>query len=262
MGTVFLHGNGGSGGSGGGMELTIIVDTVRPAKVTHNAIWVDSDVDATSYALTAAEPENPEAGALWISIGDGGKIKVVSPVGDNWITVYPISAKQFIDGEWVTKVAKSYQNGEWVDWTVFAYNGGNTGWQSCTSAVGGWYPGSVTFSDGAICLKNTETNSATGSATTEKYDLSSFKTIEFVIDSQSTGFNTGAAYVCVTTSNSFAWNPGTSATTLPSEAVSSKQFSSSGTVTLDVSSLSGEYYLAILITKVKTVYCTKVSMKL
>ena len=114
MGTVYLHGNGGSGGSGG-MGLTIVVGTDRPTKATHNTLWVYSDVEAPMYSLSAVAPETPEPGVLWIPIGSSGRTKIITSVGDNWITVYIISVQQYIDGKWVEKTAKVYQNGEWID---------------------------------------------------------------------------------------------------------------------------------------------------
>lgn len=184
MGTAYLYGNGGSGGGGGGMELTIIVDTVRPAKATHNAIWVESNVDATSYALTTVDPENPEDGALCISIGESGAVKMASPVGENWITVYPLSAKQFINGDWVSKVAKSYQNGEWVDWwNGELYKDGD----AYTDYTGGWTTGelygnsTVTINADSIQL-STSSGSRAHVETKEKVKFGEYKNLTIVFD--------------------------------------------------------------------------------
>ena len=134
MGNVFLHGNGGSGGSSGGMELTVVGGSTRPAKPTQNMIWVNTDKEITNYVFSATEPEPPVEGMAWITIGDSGNIKAVSPVGGDWITVYPLSAKQYIGGAWVDKTAKSYQGGAWVDWVTYLYNSGD----ECIEITGGW----------------------------------------------------------------------------------------------------------------------------
>lgn len=113
-GEVFIFGAAG-GFSGGSSELTIVGGTTRPAKPTQNMIWVDTDVEITNYILSATEPEAPVEGMVWIVIGDSSRIKIPSPVGDNWITVYPVSVKQRIDSVWVGQTAKGYRDGEWVD---------------------------------------------------------------------------------------------------------------------------------------------------
>ena len=104
------------GAGGGGLELKIVGGTTRPRKPSQNMIWINTPNEITRYALQSVEPSNPIEGMVLITISDSGSIKVVSPVGGDWITVYPISAKQYIGGAWVDKSAKSYQYGEWVDW--------------------------------------------------------------------------------------------------------------------------------------------------
>lgn len=123
----------GSGGSGG-FELSIVGGTTRPTKASHNMVWVDTDVEITEYVLSAIEPQNPVSGMVWVRIGNSGSTKVVSTIGDDWITVYPLSAKQYISGAWVDKTARSYQNGTWVDWILNLYNNGD----ECISVTGGW----------------------------------------------------------------------------------------------------------------------------
>ena len=55
---------------------------------------------------------------IWIYTGNssGVAFDAIKIGNDTMNTVYPISAKQYVGGAWVDKVAKSYQGGEWVDW--------------------------------------------------------------------------------------------------------------------------------------------------
>ena len=117
MAKGFKHGAGGGAitSGSGGAELTIVGGTTRPTKATQNMIWINTDVEITSCVLSATEPEDFAEGMVWIAIGDSGAIKIPSPVGDDWITVYPISTKQFINGDWIFKEAESYQGGEWIE---------------------------------------------------------------------------------------------------------------------------------------------------
>lgn len=126
--------NTGGGGSGGGSELVIVGGTTRPAKAAQNTIWLNTVVEITSYVLSASEPGTPVEGMAWVTIGDTGRIVATSPIGGNWITVYPLSAKQYISGAWKSVEAKSYQNGEWNYWIYYLYIEGN----QCDSITGGW----------------------------------------------------------------------------------------------------------------------------
>ena len=59
-------------------------------------------------------------GTLWIQSGASSPV-AFNALKKNGITVYPISAKQYVSGAWVDKTAKSYQGGAWVDWITSVY---------------------------------------------------------------------------------------------------------------------------------------------
>lgn len=134
MADAFITRRGGRSGGAGGAELVIVGGTTSPEKATHNTIWINTNKEITSYALTATEPTNPVEGMAWVIIGKSGAVKMASPVGGDWITVYPLSAKQYVNGAWADVEAKSYQNGVWVDWITYLYNFGN----NCAAITGGW----------------------------------------------------------------------------------------------------------------------------
>ena len=134
--------NAGGGGGVGGSELVIVGGTTSPAKANHNTIWINTDKEITSYVLSATEPANPVEGMVWVTIGDSGNIVVISPVGGDWITVYPLSAKQYVSGDWEDVTAMSYQNGEWVSWITYLYNNG----EENTELIGIWTAAAKTTS--------------------------------------------------------------------------------------------------------------------
>lgn len=137
------------GGGVGGAELKVVGGTTRPAKPTQNMIWVNTEHEITSYVFSAIQPDAPVAGMVWITIGDSGNIKIPSPVGKDWITVYPLSAKQYISGAWVNKEVKSYQNGEWVAWwNGELFDNGN----QFEAVTGGWTV--ADSADGAVEIGN------------------------------------------------------------------------------------------------------------
>lgn len=80
----------------GGFGLTIVDGLDRPTNPTQGMIWAKTEHNVTYYDLSAAKPENPVEGTLWLNIGDSGQRKIVSTVNKELITVYPLSAKQSV----------------------------------------------------------------------------------------------------------------------------------------------------------------------
>ncbi len=127
---------------------------------------------------------NHEEGMVWIAISDSGSVKMTSPVGGDWITLYPISAKQYVSGEWIDVSAMSYQNSVWTDWwngELFK-NGSQFHY-----VTGGWTAEEYTFQGQSnigssigetITIDNQSTgNIFSGVGTTNLVDLSRFTTI-------------------------------------------------------------------------------------
>ena len=106
--------------SGGGANLNfkIVGGTSEPPSPSNNTIWIDTNIEITSWALSATIPTSPSEGMVWITIGDSSTVSF-NALKKNSIMVYPISAQQYISGSWTDKTAASYQNGSWVDWIVF-----------------------------------------------------------------------------------------------------------------------------------------------
>ena len=113
MGEAYITRRGGSNP----LNFKVVVGTTQPASQKEYMIWVNSDVPSTSYIFSATEPEAPAEGEnpVWILTGTSSNV-MFSVTKKNPITIYPISAKQYVNGVWESKIAKSYQNGKWVDW--------------------------------------------------------------------------------------------------------------------------------------------------
>ena len=159
-------GTGNLGGGSGGMPygLKIVGGTIRPKNPSHGMIWVNTSNEITGYALSNTGPDNPTEGLLWLSIGDSGSRKIVSPVSKELIMVYPIYAKQYVDGAWVDVTAMSYQGGEWVEWTTDLITKGDWkgyAYKSSTSSSNAYAP-SVSVNDGVLTASCTYTNGGTG----------------------------------------------------------------------------------------------------
>ena len=177
------------GGGVGGAELVIVGGITKPSKATQNTIWIRTNIEITSTVLSAVEPTNPIYGMVWLTIADSGSNHIIAPVGDNWITVYPTWAKQYIEGVWVDKVTGNYRDGVWFTWwDGTLYDAGNEytditgGWKSKSGIVirsGAQSVGTATKNATNLYVTSTAA-SATGAFTTvNKINLTGFSRITF-----------------------------------------------------------------------------------
>ena len=175
-------------GAGGGAPLNFkVVGNPEPIAPGENTIWVNTETKITGYDFSATEPTAPVEGMVWIHTGTSSSVEF-NALKKNGITVYPLSAKQYVSGAWVDKTANSYQNSAWVDWMTLLYYKGD----EHTDITGGWSSFScVTDADlySAGCVKGTDrltikTTSSRGSAafgTKNMVDLTPYSYVEFVV---------------------------------------------------------------------------------
>ena len=234
---VTLHGFGGSGDSE--LNFEIVGGTTEPTNPKENTIWVNTDVDISSWVFSAEEPSNPAEGMVWITIG------TFSPVAFNILTeninqVYPICVEQYVSGLWVYKPTLSYQNGEWIDWSIYLYNHGN----EFESITGGWKlvkersNGSFVNSGEELIITAGGVDNGVAVVTNNKIDLTNSDTIYFNVSTRAySGSNNYSDF--------FVTNAGNSTWSHISTTVAKKHFGNgvTGEGSIDVSSLSGEYYI-------------------
>lgn len=116
MAKGFKHGAGGASP----LNFKVVGGTSAPASPKENTIWVNTNTAIASWFFSATEPESPAEGMVWISTGKTSTAPF-NALKKNNITVYPISAKQYVSGAWADKTAKIYQNGAWVAVKVPGY---------------------------------------------------------------------------------------------------------------------------------------------
>lgn len=235
---VTLHGFGGNSGNDGiELNFEIVGGTTEPENPKENTIWVNTDVEITSYMFSVSEPESLIDGMVWISTSNDSSCKF-NVLNENGIVVCPMSAKQYINGEWVTVSCKSYINEEWKDWGVYLFDYGFTGyawqargWKEANAGNQAAIAPSVTQqSDGSLLLRMTGNGNLHMSGgvyeLSSDINLSQFKTLH----SEGVGVrvcNRGAAGI----------SAGTIAATSDSD--------NDGIQTLDISGLSGNYDIVI-----------------
>lgn len=205
-----------------------------PAGAAYVRLTVYSGRDTMSFTATLGV----ESGFVWIQTGPSSSTPF-NALKKNNLTVYPVNCVQYISGAWVGMEAKTYQAGAWVDWTTWLYNMGDT----CAGLTGGWKfvegtTGVGTFYSDYMYLGYTGgTNRYVTAYTENKINTNEYTTLNVDVDVLAvlSGYGlycgvsnqkTGAAY-----SDSLAYTK---------TATTGRQ-----TLTFDLTSYQGEYYISL-----------------
>lgn len=230
MAKGFKHGGGGSN------PLNFkVVGNPQPRNPGGNTLWIDTDTPITGWIFSLTEPAQPQEGMVWILTGKSS-VAQFNALKKNALQVYPISAKQYIGGAWVDVEAKSFQNGVWVDWVTIIPMTADI-WKpvaclSDTTALNG------TFSDGVYTVTTSGTKQSASIGTKNKMTISKeTKTITAHVEISKAVGSYGRFYFYISNSNYIRPIP------LIAEVAFDTEYN--GDVKLDVSSVSGDYYLVI-----------------
>lgn len=244
-------GTGNIGGGSGGLNFKIVGGTSEPSATRENTIWVNTSVAITGYVFSAEAPASPTAGMVWIATGATSSV-AFNALKKNGIFVYPNAVKQYVNGVWKNVAAHCYTDGEWVQFSAIAtylYKSGNyytdlTGGWTCNNANpnGGSYGASLTKNAANMVFKASYVDGsyfANGFAkTVKKISLSEIKTISIVVSSASINADIKIALVVCDENTPYGYKNSTANTKLSSTSTEKK-------FTLDVSSLSGSYYVGV-----------------
>lgn len=235
MGTGFKHGAGG----GAPLNFKVVGGTSAPSNAKENTIWVNTSTAITSYVFSATQPTG-STGMVWFST-DTSSSAAFNALKKNGIHVYPNSAKQYVGGKWVDKTAKIYQGGKWVDLISYLYNNGNqytdlTGGWSGYKPDGGGYDVSFTNTGIKVTHNGGQANWTANAFTKKKIDVSNFT--KLVAEVSYTHHYSGSQFV---------FGIASTAASMQTSFVSSKKVSQTSNstleVTVDLSSVSGSYYV-------------------
>ena len=229
-------------GGGAGLNFKVIGNP-QPETAKDNTIWVDTDVRITGWNFNATQPETAEEGMVWFLTGTSSTAPF-NALKKNGITVYPLSAKQYVSGAWVDKTAKSYQNGAWVDWwNGELYDAGN----EYETFTGGWTATAlssttqVTKDITSMTIKTDYGDDALHCS--DKMDLTDFSKLVVTGNSfrnnSSAQRKAGNTKICIWSAiGSSLTNGRVAYADYPAEDYD-------GEFELDVSSLTGEYYVGV-----------------
>ena len=216
------------------LDFTVVDGLTEPTNPKEKMIWIATDEEITSWTFSATEPA-AQQGLVWFQIGKSSQV-AFSVTKDNPIMVYPIRAYQYINNSWTEKITKTYQDGSWVKWSSITY------WfKSGEGPVGTWnnYAAGqsvVNINTNKIQLLDEHDPASDRRVTSKtKINLTNFNTLYFNADKDG---STSAWFGIANT-----LTPNTADVTFVKEVIPNSQ---DKTVwELDVSEVSGEYYIAI-----------------
>lgn len=237
MGECILFGNGGSNL----LNFKVVANATEPSNPKENTIWVNPPVAMTGWEMRYGEPTGNE-GLVWIRTGTTSAVPF-NALKKNNVAVYPLFAYQYVSGAWVSIPAKIYSDGAWKEWVQYIYNVGKIN----TTLTGGlkayaYRPSSsgssigvptVTLGDTYITL--TEADDYAGMYSTEsKANLTDVSAIKIDVSSLTVGASGSYVRLGVVSDRKDDYTP-----------VAAKTISGKGTASLDVSELTGSYYVYI-----------------
>lgn len=106
-------------GGTGGLNFKLVGGLTQPADPADNLIWVNTAEDITGYALTPEQPDTPEEGTVWIKTGLAGAASL-NILKKNQILLYLNTCCQYLQGAWVRKEASIWQDDEWKQFATLA----------------------------------------------------------------------------------------------------------------------------------------------
>ena len=193
---------------------------------------------ASEEALLAAAPEAPAEGEIFFTVAteSAGSFNALKK---NALTVYPTLCQQSVSGELVRKAAYIYKDGAWVQfstlWNGELFEQGNVH----ADITGGW--AYTDKSNSEVIMTNTDTDTIIDCSpgnrkfySLGKFDFTEWNTLTFVMDYYKTGESVryGVTTVKAPTNDSSSNWP------------IIRYTQETGTYNIDISTLSGSYYIS------------------
>ena len=187
-------------------------------------------------------------GQVWFPVGTSSPVEF-NALKKNGITVYPLSAKQYVSGAWVDKTAKSYQNDAWVDWWKGELYTAGDEWVSITGGWKGvgWAPDSSrpaiapTVTRANNCLKVYMPSGHSGGVLTPAVDIDLTNFTTLTIRSKSDRTSGLWLHLGVIKRSTTYWYNNWVASVSLSDTTDVR------TYTVDISALSGSYCVGVFI---------------
>lgn len=251
-----------TGGGNTKPNLRVIVCTVQPENPSENTFWArigsETPKEWSNYVFSSKEPLDPYDGLLWFKTGLSSYY-AFPPVKDAGIYIYPNVCYRYVDTDWIEIPVNVYMHGEWCDMKYsHLYLPGHEppSENECMQITGGWRCISVPYSGGVGLvaplnktleymsislnpdLMGSDASIGTTVATREKVDLTNYSKLVFVGSYVEFATNANAWYG--------AWSKLVGGTYQENVgAVTKVTANNSDNVVVDISGLTGEYFVGV-----------------
>ena len=222
------------GGGAGGLNFKIVGGTTRPGNPKENTIWVNTPHEITSWVISANEPTG-ETGKVWLVAYDMGSA-AFNPFVNGEMLVAVSDVYLFTsDTEHERVDAYIYQGGEWIEIQslgLYLFKSGSGALVEFSAS------GTATFTDVSIefdCDGNTKRL-----LTADKIDVSNYNTL--YVDATNTGSTSGFFRPFLMVASELTDVPDKKVVVRTDLLVGSER----QITQLDISELSGAFYLGIV----------------
>ena len=172
------NGNLGVGGAAG-LNFEVFGGTSKPTNPKENTIWVNTNTDISEWVFSSEQPKKPVKGMVWFQTGTSATT-AFNALKKNSVMVYPLYAKQYVDGAWVDRTAKSYQNGDWVEWLTDFILVDTNGVRDGYTKLGATNT-TCTVNSNNIVVKYSGGNGSTAHFSWADIDVTEYKVLEFTL---------------------------------------------------------------------------------
>ena len=237
-----------TGGGGAAMNYSVKAyasELVLPAsgKANEIAVITSTAIGEHQFSVSAptlrADGSALAAGDVWFSTGSQSNFPF-NALKKGGLYVYGQAVFQYDGSAWQAVTAKIWYGGAWVDWMLYLYKAGN----ECTGVTGGIVGtqttnASVTKNVDSIklALANVASGGSCAISTANKIDMTTLQTLHVYA---SVGYVQGTTRL-IASNQQFVANGGASLV-LTANTVN--------TFALDVSGLTGRYYVGLTLTRV------------
>ena len=228
------------------LNFTVLGGLSAPANPKENTVWLSCDAEITTWVFAPTEPENPVEGMAWIKTGLASK-QSFNALKDKEITLCPLSASVYGGGAWQSVGAKIFK-GQWLSWwngQLYEYG------ESFPHITGGWLAVKqkydIDLNSSNISLTEKESSlllsvpaleygyaNCGAMMTVNKIDLTDVSSLSVTGHCSKTH---AMNRLYVTQNNATTW--------YSKNAPAAIQLVAEGETVLDVSALTGSYYVAL-----------------
>ena len=227
----------GGGGAAEKLNVTVTGSASQPSSPAANTVWVKTSTAITSWAMQPTAPTSPTFGMVWIKTALTGGASL-NALTKNALDIALVGCQQYSGSAWEPKEASIYSGSAWVQFAaeqliLFAPGGGYAdNWATDYEASGYTVNAGTIADDGLTVTAPFGPYSVLGTAA--KIDVTNFAAVSAEVTY--TAGTQGGGVIQMTMPTDKA-----NINASPNVAITA-----TGTVTIDVSALTGEYYIAFM----------------